>query len=256
MMSHEQFASDLTRYALGELSPTERSEVDRHLGSCGDCRSELERLQGDTAMLALTSPPVAPPPRARARLVAAVAREPRLEVVAHGARHRSWWMWVPSFTALALAIAVGVLWHDNSDLRQEATEMTGMMTQYELDAQKTKEVMSAMTAKGAVRANLVETGSEPQAHGKATYNPGNGDVVLVASDLKQLPPGQTYQLWLVPTAGGKPIPAGNFKPDVHGHAVFVQRAAPKVKTGHFAVTIEAKGAVEPSSPVILASAGE
>ena len=258
MTQHEQIAGDLTRYLLGELSAGERSEVERHLGACGECRAELQRLHGDASVLALTSPPTAPPPRARARLLAAIAREPRLQVAAGGSRHRAlWWAWIPSFAALALAIAVGLLWRENTDLRNEATEMTGMLTQYELDAQKTKEVMTAMTAPGTVRATLTEAGYTPQARGKASYNPRSGDVVLVASDLKQLPPDQTYQLWLVPTAGGKLVAAGSFKPDAHGHAVVMQHNGPKMKARMFAVTIEPQqGNLQPSTPVILQGGGE
>src|SRR5581483_10674166 len=78
MTTHEQFAADFLPYLLGELSPAEQAELERHLGSCGECRAELERSRTDLAMLSLSSADAAAPPAARARLMAAVAREPRM----------------------------------------------------------------------------------------------------------------------------------------------------------------------------------
>ena len=258
MTQHEQFADELVRYLLDELTADERRELERHLGACGECRAELVKLRGDAALLTLSSPLATPPPRARARLMAAIAREPRMAVVASGSRPRTaaWWVWIPSFATLALAIAVGLLWHDNLDLRHEASEMTTIMAQQEMDQQKTKEVIAAMTAPGAMRATLIEAGSLPQAHGKASYNPKNGDVVFMATNLKQLPTKQAYQLWLVPVSGGKPVAAGSFKPNEHGTAVLMKHDMPKVKAKLFAVTVEPEeGTAEPSTPVVLTSGG-
>ncbi|MGB2603103.1 MAG: zf-HC2 domain-containing protein, partial [Candidatus Sulfotelmatobacter sp.] len=91
MSAHEQYADDLALYALDALRGEERARVDEHLATCAACRSELEQLRGDTALLALSATGPRPPQRARQRLLDAVAREPRLPSVAQAARRRSWW---------------------------------------------------------------------------------------------------------------------------------------------------------------------
>lgn len=47
----------LLDYLYGELEPAARQAFDRHLASCGDCRSEVEGLQGTRQQLARWAPP-------------------------------------------------------------------------------------------------------------------------------------------------------------------------------------------------------
>ncbi len=262
MNGHDTFAEELTRYLLDELPAEERRSLEHHLGSCGECRAELEKLRAAEALLTLTTAEAAPPARARARLMAAVAHEPRMAVVhekAHASAHRrAWWIWIPTAATLALAIAVGLLWQENVDLREKADKLAALEAQEQLDTQKSKEMVVDLTAKGALHMNLTETGMPPQPHGKATYNPKDGGIVFVASNLVQLPEGSTYQLWIVPVNGGKPIPAGTFKPGPQGTAVVMKHDVPKVRPKMFAVSVEPEqpGRREPTSPMVLSSSGE
>ena len=252
---HEQFAEELTRYLLGELPDSDRALLERHLGSCGECRAELDQLRSAEALLTLTGDEAAPPPRARARLMAAIAREPRMAVVHQAARPRAWWVWIPPIVALALAIAVGVLWQENSDLHEKEAKLAALEAQQELDAQNTKEIVADMTAKGAIHVNLHQAGADPQPHAKATFNPKDGGIVFVASNLSPLPEGQAYQLWIVPTDHGKPIPAATFKPSARGTAVVMKHGKFKSSPQMFAVTIEPEknGTGLPTYPPVLAS---
>src|SRR5207253_10887200 len=189
LMSHEQVAGELTPYLLGELSALECADVERHLGACGECRSELQKLQGDFALLALSSPRAVPSPQARARLLAAIRREPHMAPVPVRPDHRLWWwLWTPSMAVLALVVVVGLLWHDNVDLRRETRDLASRFAETELDAQNTKELLTALTAPDAMHITLIEAGSRPQPHGKATYVPRKGILVFVASNLVPLPP--------------------------------------------------------------------
>jgi len=262
MMSHEQVGDELTRYALAELGPQERADVERHVASCDLCRSELQGLLGDLALLALASPQVTPPPRARARLLAAIGREPHMAPAIASTHSRPgqsralWWMWSPSVAALVLAVVAGVLWYDNADLRRQTRDLASMVANIQLDAQNSKELLTVLTAPDAMHITLIETGSRPQPHGKATYAPLKGTLVFVASNLGQLPPKKAYQLWLVATPGGKPIPAGTFKPDLRGSAMVMHQTAPRLKPKRFAVTIEAEeGTESPTSPMVMVGDG-
>ena len=77
MSLHEQFADDLSLYALGALEGEERLAVETHLEQCVDCHRELAQLRGDLALLALSAGGPRPPSRSRERLMAAIAKEPR-----------------------------------------------------------------------------------------------------------------------------------------------------------------------------------
>ena len=81
MSGHEQFADDLALYALELLEGEPLAVLEKHLAECPACRRELEHLRGDMALMALSTAGPAPPRRARQRLLAALAREPRLKVV-------------------------------------------------------------------------------------------------------------------------------------------------------------------------------
>src|SRR6185503_19907254 len=80
MSAHPQFAEALALYAMGALdNPQDLAALEAHLGSCGDCRRELEALRADTALLALSATGPQPPARSRQRLLSALAAEPRVE---------------------------------------------------------------------------------------------------------------------------------------------------------------------------------
>jgi len=259
MLSHEQFADDLTRYLLAELTPPESAELERHLGACGACRSELEKLQGDVALLALSAPLEQPPARARQRLLDSITREPKLVPLAARPQRspmRAWWAWSPALAAFAFAVVAALLWHDNQDLRHQAGQLASIVTATQLDYQNTKELLSALTDRDAKHVTLVAAGASPQPHGKGTYIEGKGTLVFLASNLGQLPPRKAYQLWLVPSSGGKLIPAGTFKPDERGTAMVMRHSMPRVKLKTFAVTIEQEEGVNaPTSPMVLVGAG-
>jgi anti-sigma-K factor RskA len=260
MTGHETFVEELTRYLLNELPAEERRSVEQHLGTCGECRTELEKLRSAEALLVLSGEEAAPPPRARARLMSAIAREPRLAVVPQASRPRAWWMWIPSVAALALAIAVGVLWQENSDLREKANRLAAIEAQQDLgtqNAKETKEIIADMTAKGAIHVTLHQAGTDPQPHAQAAYNPKDGGIVLIASNLTQLPAGEAYQLWIVPMDHGKPIRAATFKPTSRGTAVVMNHNKMKTAPQMFAVTIEPEDGMNstalPTYPAVLAS---
>ena len=73
MSAHEQFADDLSLYAVDALAGEDRPALESHLAGCSACRLELEQLRGDGALLALSTLGPKPPQRARQRLLDAVA---------------------------------------------------------------------------------------------------------------------------------------------------------------------------------------
>ncbi|HEX8797584.1 MAG TPA: zf-HC2 domain-containing protein, partial [Terriglobales bacterium] len=77
MRTHEQFAEDLPRYALNEMSGADQQEFDQHIETCAACRREAQALRSDLGLLALSTAGARPPARSRDQLMRAIAAEPR-----------------------------------------------------------------------------------------------------------------------------------------------------------------------------------
>ena len=265
MNTHEQFADDLLRYALGELDGEARLGVERHLEGCSDCRRELEQLRGDLGLLALSVTGPQPPERARQRLMAAVAEEPRrIQIVQPAQPSTAWWRglgWAAAFAALVVA---ALLWHQNSDLRDRVANLDAQsnrqqaeLNQQQSELNQAKELMASLTSTDAQHFILVASKAPPQPQGKAIYVRGTGTLVFLANNMPKLPPQKAYELWLIP-ATGAPIPAGVFKPGPDGNATVIKPPlTPGVEAKTFAITVEPEaGSPGPTSqPIMVAQSG-
>lgn len=256
MSVHEQFADDLALYALGALQGEERQAVEKHLADCTACRQELEKLQGDLALLAFSTGGPRPPARSRGRLLAAIAKEPR-KVPFHKHARGNWWNALAWAAALA-AIVIGVfLRHQNSELRRHVNDIETSYSKQEQQLLEAKQLLATLTSPDAEHFTLVVGKTPPQPQGKAIYVRSSGALVFLASNLPPISPQKTYELWLIPTSGA-PIPAGLFKPDAHGAAAVIRPPLPTgVEAKAFAITIEPEaGSPAPTSqPVMVGSGG-
>jgi anti-sigma-K factor RskA len=222
MSMHEQFADDLSLYALGALHDDERRVVEKHLEDCSDCRHELAEIQGDLGLLALSASGPRPPSRSRERLMAAIAKEPRRIPVRLVKRKPGW---------IAL----------EANSRGQQQQLL-----------QAKELITTLTSPDAVHFTLVAGKTPPQPQGKAIYQRSTGTLVFLASNLPELPPQKIYELWLIPT-NGAPIPAGLFRPDAHGSAAVVKPPLPTgVEAKTFAITVEpGSGSTAPTSTPVM-----
>jgi anti-sigma-K factor RskA len=253
MSGHPQFEEDLALYALGALERGSCAVLEGHLAECAECRRELERLQGDAALLALSVAGASPPQAARARLMQAVGREPHPRAVP---MRRRWWALAPVFSTAVLALFGILLWQENAVLKDQMEEMRAQVEQGQRESRRAREILAVMMAPDAAHFTLVAAESKPQPQGKAIYVMGKG-CVFFASNLAPLPAAKAYELWLVPTAGA-PIPVGVFKPDARGSATLLGQQYPAhVPAKAFAITIEPEGGSQtPTPPIVLAGAGQ
>ena len=252
MSVHEQFADDLGLYALGVLGDQARAALENHLKQCADCQRELEQLQGDMALLALSASGPKPPRRSRRRLMAAIAKESgRLDIP----ERRPWWRALEWVAAAAAVIAVVLLLQQNRDLRRRIANLEKTSSQQQDELMRAKEVAATLTSPDAVRFTLV-MGKSPQPQGKAIYLRSRSSLIFFASNMPALPPQRAYELWLIPTSGA-PIPAGVFKPDAHGSATVINPPLPAgVEAKTFAITVEPEtGSAAPTSSPIMVGAG-
>ena len=255
MSAHDQFADDLVLLALETLQGDERVTLEKHLEGCSSCRSELERLRGDMALLALSASGPAPPRRSRERLLKAIAKEPRAQKI--GAARRSSWTLLPWLAAAALLLVAAFFWQQSDRLAQRVARLQDESAQLQTQLERAREVVSTLTSTDALRVTLVAAQAPPQPQGKAIYVRERSSLIFLASNMPALPPQRSYELWLIPTTGA-PIPAGMFKPDARGSATVVEPPLPGgVEAKAFAITVEPEqGSSAPTMPIVMMGAGE
>jgi anti-sigma-K factor RskA len=259
MSVHEQFAEDLALYAIGSLDGPARAALEAHLGTCGECRRELEALRSDVGLLALSVTGPQPPQRARQRLMDAVAAESsrsaknELPLVVGRLRPR-WLGLAPIAVALALAVFSFGLLLEVQRLK-EANAKTSAALQDEINkSREAREIVAMLNDPKAQQVVLVPAHAEQrQPQVKTIYVRDKGHVLLTANNLAELPADKVYELWLMPANGGPPMPSGTFNTDWRGHGMmlhYLQTAGIDAKG--FAITIEPEsGSQTPTPPIVM-----
>lgn len=255
MSVHEQFAEDLAVYALGALEGTEKEALERHLKECASCQSELEKLQGDAMLLALSTVGPLPPAHLRKRLLRAIAREQREKVPA--SKRSLWWPLAPYAVSASLIVLAVFLWNENRSLHQSLAKLEQRQSEREAQLRQAQDLINTLTSPESKRITLAPVKAQPQPQGKAYYLSGSGHLIFLANNLAPVPANKVYELWLIPSKGS-PLPAGLFQPDSRGTATIVNPPLPAgVEAKAFAITIEpAGGSPAPTSePIMLGTGG-
>jgi anti-sigma-K factor RskA len=254
--THEQYAEDVVLYALGSLDAGEKQAFEAHLQQCAACRRELQAVQEDLGVMALSTAGPKPPVRSRDRLVAAMANEPkriqRPQAVGKG------WMWIPWFVALAFALLSALQYFSNLRVKNESAAIRANAQEQEIQLRQSREMLELLKSPDAMRVTLVPGNEKPKPQGKTIYSPKMGKMIFMVSNLPPAPPNKAYQLWVMPKQGA-PIPAGTFWPDATGNATMMHTSMPSgMEPKGFAVTMEkAEGSTTPSMPILMAgNAGE
>jgi hypothetical protein len=149
----------------------------------------------------------------------------------------------------------------NANAREAAQLKGTLATQSEQVAQLSAEaadarrVLDALSDPSALRVALTVPRQKKSPSGRGTYVAREGTLIFTGSDLAPLLANEVYQLWLMPSNSGSPIPAGTFVPDVSGNATMVSTHFQKaIAAKGFAVTKErAGGSQTPTLPILLAS---
>jgi anti-sigma-K factor RskA len=265
MNGHPQFAEALALYAMGALDdPQERAALEAHLGTCGDCRRELEALRADTALLALSATGPQPPARSRERLLSAVAAEPRVERrnaqrYAVGRLRPRWFNLAPTLVMVLLAIFSILLWRDLRNTRRtlrhqhaEMEQLQAELTKKNAELEESKMVTDLLHAPDAWPLTLVSKKTPPQPQIKAVYSKQQGSLLLMASNMTSLPDNKIYQVWLLPADGSAPMSAGWFKADSKGNGMMFHKMSSGIAAKGFAVTIEPPGGSQaPTMPIVM-----
>ena len=257
MKTHEQFAEDLALYALGELTGSDRQELEQHLEGCVPCRREVHSLRSDLSLLALSSAGPRPPARSKDRLMRAVAAEPRgISAPMRSPRRGLSWALVPSLLCIGLLVWVGTLLQKNEALHHNLQSLAALYRGTGEQLVQAQERLRLLSAPDVVQVSLNPQAEPRKPHATAIYSPSQKRMMLMASNLAPAPPGKAYELWIIPMEGA-PINAGLFKPDQHGNAVMMDHPMPEgVVAKAFAVTMEDEaGSDKPTSPILIVGTG-
>jgi len=272
MKDHSQYDELLALYALGALNKAEEcQELEEHLRTCTECQQELAALRGDAALLALSAVGPAPPQGARQRLMAAISQQqaavesqarkgPADRRVVIGVLRPGWLRFAPVAVALFLVVFSYLLWRSNSRIQTRLEQAQAQLKEQGERLRQAEAIVALLHDPESMHVSMVPVRMPPpppQPHAKTIYSPKMGRLMLLASNLEQLPPDKTYELWLLPANGSPPMPCGVFKPNSKGDAMMDHSlSGAGVEAKGFAITIEPEGGRDtPTMPIRMMGAG-
>jgi anti-sigma-K factor RskA len=258
---------DLIQYALGNLKESQLGTMTAHISMCNVCRGELGKIQVELASFAAVQPETELPAGARERFMSKLQQSPSAQSKFVQARDRNRFYimtkslqgWIESavpvrILAGALAVAVIILAYDDLDHVHEVRQMVPALKRAERDTAQLAELKNFLHGSNIQQVTLHQKPNVDKVpEGHTLYSSTTGELVFTASNMQTPPEGKTYELWLLPAGGGKPIPAGTFVPDLQGNgAIVFPELAENVQAAGFGITVENEGgATTPTLPIIL-----
>jgi anti-sigma-K factor RskA len=247
--SHQVQPEDLMLYAMGTLDAPELARIGKHVEECIPCRRELQQINSELGLLAMTAPELVPSPSARQRLLAEIGRDRSRQ-----AKASVWsWVWVaPSLVALGVLIALGMEWRNAKVLHEENARLQQQLASEQASSAQARAIAETIMAPDAMRLTLVTANAPKQPMAHAIYSREKARVFLMANHLAPLGPGKMYELWLLPKSGA-PVPAGMFNSDEAWNAEMLHGGLPQgMEAKGFAISIEPEhGSAAPSQTPIL-----
>lgn len=235
-------------YALGVLEPEERREIEEHLErNCEVCTPAVKRAAAINAAILSFVPDAAPPRGLRDRVVASAGG---------GSKRFSWWpVW--AVATAGLAVAAMTLYFEQRDIGTQLAQVKVQLGDKTAEANRAGQILEFLNQPETKAVGFNGTEAAPP-RGNFFLNPRSG-VLMIASNLKRLEPGKTYQMWVIPKGkGAKPIPAGLFRSDERGGATHLQAGPIDVASlAAVAVSLEPEsGSAQPTTtPIIVAPVG-
>ena len=240
----------LEAFALDALEADEEQAVIEHIEGCFECASVVDEQLQTAAALAFTAPPLAPPERVRAGLLASIEpfqpEPPRVSVSARrpsqgwagtfSASGRRWARLLMPLTAVAAVTVVAVVIALNVQISGQMDEMKAENTllrqeigQNEADAAAQLALASDTVAQMQGNLQLLQNTlaqsddqslvmnpmqSDSDAWGVLVFSDDGTMGVIMASELEPLGEGYAYHVWLMDE--GQRTWAGDMQVDEHG----------------------------------------
>lgn len=233
-MTCHELSPDYAAYALGILDEAQRAEISSHLADrCPACLQGVAEALATVGNFSGSTALADPPARLRKRIVAMVDPRPQFSWSALALP----WGVAAGLTAILIYVSVFGFGSSRSRAEQDATTLRQALY-----------ILNDPNARDATFG-----AAERPSSGRVFVSASRG-VVFVGSNLPQLSPGKTFEMWIIPTAGN-PIPAGTFQSEPNATAVHIWPGAVQSAASAVAVTIEPDGgSPQPTmQPFIVAS---
>ena len=250
-MTCEELKEMYELYAMGVSDEPESGEIASHLAEgCAACTTGVKHAVELVSIYGAMTPLVEPPARLRARIVAS----------AGGVQQSNWfWSWSPLWGGAAASFAAVALYFGYQDVQRRHSlddaraQISTLSRNHDKDQAALETVQSALNFLNEPETRLVTAGKQIELPPKArVFINAQRGVMMMASNLAQLPAGKTYQLWVIPK-GKAPVPSGLFQSDAAGNALYIRSGAVNLEdTSAIAVSIEPEsGSTAPTSTPII-----
>jgi hypothetical protein len=213
-MTCDELRDEYEAFALGVAEDPQRTGIIEHLADqCPNCTHGVRDAASVVAAMSSLGHQTQPPKALRRRVLAMVD--------ASGGRSRFgvWLPWGLAFTLALVLASVIIPAHRQS-----------------VSASRFEEALAVLNDPSAREVSFGE--SAHPARGRFFVSPRRG-IVLIAASLPPLAADRTFEMWVIPQSG-KPIPAGTFRGEREGTAVYV-RPGPVQSAAAVAVTVEPSG---------------
>ncbi len=259
MSDHDQFRELIQAYALGALDAPERAALEAHLATgCGECSKSLEEARWLVSQLAYLAPGAEPSELLKGRLLQTVRAEAGTGSASQATSRRAavpWWMWAG--VAALLVFSVYSAWNvqrlqsEIGILRKQAETQNNERAKLEQEMVAAKaQLHEAMIWSDPKSVKIKLPAKDPKMPAlEAMWHPQLG---ICVRGWKVPSPGErrVLQLWLIPKAGGKPMPSMTFWPDAEGKFSAMVENPPDVMSDTQALAITEEpigGSAQPTS---------
>lgn len=254
-MIDERMEEQASLYVLGALSAEEQRAFEVALAQNAELRQLVEALRVVRDTMAGNVPLVEPPPQLRQKILSQV--EPKQKFVDWSPRRESisfFRLLFPWALAACLAVVCGISFWQQGRMQGRLSEQavrlqalnrmadrlrdtTNHLQQMVVALRETNRLANLRIA--MLNSMLADT---PKAAAVSLWDNEQQRGVFVVQNLKPLPAGKDYQLWVMDPKYPTPVSAGVFQVDEKGNVRIEFKAGkPIASADKFAVTMEPKG---------------
>ena len=192
----------LELYALDQLNPTERAEVERNLAQYPQLRQELDEIERSLEAFAFASAQELPNSGFDAIEQQLGSTEETSDSISKSESPGQFnrWMLVGSLLLLAAAIAIALLFQKNRQLQAEKADLQAQIEACEEQARQLEDAnnqIAFLQQANSQHITLAGLEAHPEAQARVVYNTAAGRTVFSPAGMPSLEQAYQYQLWAI-----------------------------------------------------------
>lgn len=162
------------------------------------------------------------------------------------------WLVTGWMVALVCGALGAISYRANLKLKTEVQSLRARISSQSAELDQARNTLNLMRSPAAMHVSLAAGVAQSKPQGSVIYSQEQGHLILIASKLRPLPDGKTYQMWLVPPRGS-PVAVAAFSPDEDGNIALAEFHVPAgTKATAFVISVEeVRGAARPTMPLVM-----